>query len=282
MADNPITDEKEYIAFIAAEFCCDKTIVKNETDKVFLEEDTKINVFNIFDNRYPKLKEQNLERYESYRNEESLIRKIEKYGYEVNKFWLLTLFIADYTESCYGKSWVMSKETIGETVIKMIELLNDPNSSITINTDKGKPLKINNHYIKQDIKDTLTHFFDRNPLLKGALYCTGETTDNVLYHKWKFFIDMLNYFLNNYNTVYAEQTKGRTDWAFIAQCLYVAGLTEQTNYLTGYNDWTDARGLHHHDKNKYIGKEIKDSIKNCKDTANRNNSNYFFYPEEEY
>jgi hypothetical protein len=58
--------------------------------------------------------------------------------------------------------------------------------------------------------------------------------------------------------------------------LYVAGLTEQTNYLTGYNDWTDARGLHHHDKSKYIGKEIKDSIKNCRDTANRNNSNYFY------
>lgn len=270
----------EYIAFVAPNFCCNEAMTDPKTVTHYLREAVVFNACDTFCNRYQILTEQYAKLHEQFIGESSLLQKIETYGYDIDKFWLLILFLADYTIGCFGRSWDISKDSFDETISKMCKLLEDPKSTITIRTDKEKPLSIDNYAIKVAIKESLSHFFEKNPLLKGAFYCTGNTEDNVPYHKWKFFIDMLDFFLKNFNTIYAERTRGKTDWNFVAQCLYVAGLTTEYKYLTGYSDWTDRIGKSHHDKNKYIGKVIKDSIKNCKDKSIRYKSFYFFHPEE--
>jgi hypothetical protein len=273
-------DDMEYIALVAAEFCHDKLNSSvSDSYKKFIEQMSISNACNEFTCRYSILENNFSANHKQFVDENTIQHKINNYGYERDKFWLLILFLADFTNTCFSKSLDPDKVTIGDTVDKMIKLLNENDSTVIVKT-KNESCEISFYPIKPFISTALEVFIEKNPILKDYYTCTEITGDNVLAHRQKFFIDLLDYFLANYNNVYKEINKCHKDWAFIAQCLYLAGFLKEEKYFYGYEEWVNPKGEKQRSNLKYVGKIIKDSTKNCKNTAKLYNSLYYFNPAE--
>jgi hypothetical protein len=61
--------------------------------------------------------------YDLYKSTETMQAKIEKYNFDSEKFWLLLLFLKDYTESCFGESYVFDSESMADNLKKMLNIL---------------------------------------------------------------------------------------------------------------------------------------------------------------
>ena len=98
-------------------------------------------------------------------------------------------------------------------------------------------------------------------------------------------MEMLDYFLDSLS-YYKEKTKGRKDWAFTAQILYLVGYLEEKKYLVGYEETErtfmdiDGNTTTKIEKTpvKNIGKYIKDNTKSCKSIPKRDKTFYCYNP----
>lgn len=268
------TEELEYIAFVARKYC---NLCESGWEEHVVE-----NCLDMFNHR------RNLidcaSNYDLYKSTETMQTKISRYGLDSDKFWLLLLFLKDYTESCFGKSYIFDEESIGDNLQKMITMLeNSWNCELTI-SNKTESAHINTIFIREELKELLLTLPQKTTI--NSYPCIGEEEDNVLWHKIKFFMEMLDYFLDNFSPAYKEKTSGRKDWKFTAQILYSVGHLEEKKYLVGYDE--TERTLNDIDGNttikiektpvKNIGKYIKDNTKSCKSTPKRNNSFYCYNP----
>lgn len=221
--------------------------------------------------------------YDLYKSTETMQAKVEKYDLDAEKFWLLLLFLKDFTESCFGESWVFDEVSVADNIKKMLAMLDASTCELTI-SDKTESAHINTLFIKNGLKELLLSYQQSG---NANLYpCISTTQDNVLWHKVKFFMDMLDYFLVNNIPAYANNTSRRKDWMFTAQILYIVGYLEDKKYLVGYE--ITERTLKNIDGNtivkmektpvKDVGKYIKDNTKCCKATPDRNKSCYCYNP----
>ena len=267
-------EELEYIAFVARKYCnlcesgCEEYVVENACD--------------LFERRIDMI--ECASNYDLYKSTETMQAKICKYGFNSNKFWLLLLFLKDYTESCFGEYYIFDSESIGDNLKKMITMLdNSWNCELTI-SDQTESAHIDTLFIRKELKELLLTLPQKTPI--NSYPCIGEEENNVLWHRVKFFMEMLDYFLDHFTPAYQEITKGRKDWAFTAQILNIVGYLEEKKYLVGYEE--TERALIDIDGNttvknektkvKNIGKYIKDNTKCCKATPIRNKSLYCYNP----
>ena len=112
------------------------------------------------------------------------------------------------------------------------------------------------------------------------------TEDNVLWHKIKFFMEMLDYFLTSHTPNSLRVNTGRKDWLFVAQALFLVGYLSDEKFFKGYerikHTKTDLDGNITETEDlmplKGLGKFLTDNTKHCKDSANRQKSNYCYNP----
>ena len=167
--------------------------------------------------------------YDLYKSTETMQAKIEKYNFDSEKFWLLLLFLKDYTESCFGESYVFDSESMADNLKKMLNILESWNCELTISNNK-ESAHINAMFIRKELKELLLTLPQKTPI--NSYPCIGTVENNVLWHKVKFFMDMLDYFLDSYLPAYKDNSSGRKDWKFVAQILYIVGYLEDKKYLT--------------------------------------------------
>ena len=221
--------------------------------------------------------------YDLYKSTETMQAKVEKYDFDTEKFWLLLLFLKDFTESCFGESWVFDEVSVADNIKKMLDMLDASTCELSI-SNKTESAHINTLFIKDGLKELLLSYLQSG---NTNIYpCVRTTQDNVLWHKVKFFMDMLDFFLVNNIPANANKTSNRKDWTFTAQILYIVGYLEDKKYLVGYE--VTERTLKDIDGNttvkmeetpvKDVGKYIKDNTKCCKVTPNRNKSCYCYNP----
>lgn len=268
--DIELTNENlEYVSFVAKKFChlygkdCEEIVVVNALD--------------IFQHRVDLI--ECVSNYALYKTTSEIQTTIEKYGYNTDGFWLLLLFLRDYTDSCFGTFPVFDKLSTGKNIDKMLAMLENPLSChMTISNGKDSAY-IHAADIHEHLKELLLAM-KQNTSIGSQCLCIGTKTNTVLWHKIKFFMDMLDYFL----TSYSEKVSKRKDWIFIAQALYLVGYFTDEKYLYGYEriarpkkdidgkvtiseETTPLKGL---------GKYLTDNTKHLKDTANRQKSRYCY------
>ncbi len=274
MNKNYSTEELDYIAVVARKFC---NLYESGWEKLVVE-----NALNLFRRRSDRI--DCSANFSLYKSTVKLQEKINKYGIDSNKFWLLLLFLKDYTESCFGKYYIFDKESIGDNLKKMITMLdNSWNCELTI-SNNSESAHIDVMFFRNELKELLLTLPQKMPT--NIYLCIGKGEDNVLWHKVKFFMEMLDFFFDIFIPAYQEKTSGRKDWSFTAQILYIVGYLEEEKYLLGYE--VTERTRKDIDGNttvvidktpvKNIGKYIKDNTKCCKSTPNCVMSHYCYNP----
>lgn len=266
-------EELSYIGFVARKFCnlCgagwEEYVVETALEK--------------FEHRIDKI--ECASNYDLYKSTETLQDKIEKYDFDSEKFWLLLVFLKDYTESCFGESYVFDSESMADNLKKMLNILESWNCELTISNNK-ESAHINAMFIRDELKELLLTLPQKMHI--NSYPCIRTVEDNVLWHKVKFFMEMLDYFLESFTPTYKDKTSGRKDWKFIAQILHIVGYLEEEKYLVGYEVKERIRKYLDGDTEvvtektalKGVGKYIKDNIKCCTATPDCNKSCYCYNP----
>ena len=259
-------DNIEYVAFVARKYC-------NLYEECYgdLAVATALHVFK---KRITQIEDP--EKYNLYNNTEELQASIKKYKLNPDKFWLLILFLKDFTNSCYGATHVYDNISVGENAEKMIQMLgNAPFSAdceITISNGK-ESATINATWVESLI---LSKSIEE---LKGIYPMVKVDPNNQINHKIKFFMEMLDYFLLHFDSTYSKETKNTKDWEFTAKVLYLSHFLDATKYFYGYEEVRTPQGQLLREKAKYIGKTLKNATKNLKDTSERYKSDYCFIPD---
>ena len=267
-------DNLDYIAFVELEFCnlnnncCEDYIIDTATNKFYHRADHIECASN----------------FELYKSTESIQNRINELQLDSDKYWLLLLFLRDYTDSCFGESLIFDTVSVGKNVKDMLAMLNSDVCKLTISTN-DKSAHINTIFIRNELKELLQNLQKKKEIDIDHTYTSvGTTEDNVPWHKIKFFIDMLDFFLVNYTTKNNSGKKSRRDWQLIAQSLYLVDFLEEEKYLNGYDvvtqKRTDIDGNVSIVKNKVqlkgLGKYFTDNTKHLADTSNRRKSLYCF------
>lgn len=269
--DIELTKENlEYVAFVARKYC-------NLYDAGW-EDAVVENALDLFCRRVNNIKCST--KYDLYKSNQDLQTKIQKYGYDTNGFWLLLLFLYDFTESCFGANYIFDKVSVGESIDRMLTMLDANNCEMTISNGVESA-----HMSTWLIKDGLKALLSSTKPDADKYYPFVKTTeDNVLWHKIKFFMEMLDYFLTSHTPNSLRANTGRKDWLFVAQALFLVGYLSDEKYFKGYervkhtkND-LDGNSTETEDLMplKGLGKFLTDNTKLCKDSANRQKSNYCY------
>lgn len=266
-------EELDYIAFVARKYC---NLCESGWEEYVVE-----NACDLFERRIDMI--ECVSNCDLYKSTETMQKKISKYGYDSDKFWLLLLFLKDYTESCFGESCVFDSESMADNIKKMLKILESWNCKLTISNQK-ESAHIDAMFIREELKDLLLTLPQKTHI--NSYPCVGTVRDDVLWHKVKFFMEMLDYFLNNYTPTYNGKTSGRKDWKFIAQILYIVGYFKDKKYLVGYEVKERIRKdldggtkvLTEKATFKGVGKFIKDNIKCCTAKPNCSKSFYCYNP----
>jgi len=261
-------DNLEYITFVARKYC-------NLYEECYgdLAVATALHVFK---KRITQIEDP--EKHNLYNNTEELQGSIKKYNLNPDKFWLLILFLKDFTNSCFGATHVFDKVSVGENAEKMMKMLaNAPFSAdceITISNGK-ESATINATWVEPLVL--------RTPIekLKNIYPMVKVSKNNKQYHKIKFFMEKLDYFLFNYDNTYSLVNEGTKNWEFTAKILYLANLLDDYKYFSGYEDIVTVAGRTIRNKAYYIGKELKNHTKTISDTADYHKSPYCFIPDPE-
>ncbi len=256
----------EYITFVARKYC-------NLYDECYADLAVATALYQ-FKQRITQIEDS--EKYELYTNTEKLQESITKYNFDSNKFWLLVLFLKDFTDSCFGSTLVFNQISVGEEMEKMMKMLDSPHDcKITISNGK-EAATINAVWLESLMfKKTIEEMKSIYPLKK-------VDSNNQSFHKIKFFMKMLDYFLMNYNTTYSHTNKGIKDWGFSAKVLYIADLLNDPKFYTGTKIWVDDVKNKEYETTVPVGKLLKNWTKNLKNTADRHKSAYCYIPELDF
>lgn len=265
-------DNLDYIAFVAKKYC---NLFEAGWEEYVVE-----NALDLFCRRIDKI--DCSANYPLYKSTEMLQESIKKKGYDSDKFWLLLLFMQDYTDSCFGEYYVFDNESIGDNIKKMIAMLTENDSSICELTLRNKTdsAHISTIFIKNELQELLQSIPQKTMV---NLYPSIDIKcNNVLWHKIKFFMDMLDYFLLNYTPI----SQKRKEWILLAQSLYLVGFLDDEKYLYGNERVVQKRT--DIDGNvttkeiitplKGLGKYFTDNTKNCKVSPNCRHSYYCYNP----
>ena len=270
--DITLTKENlEYVAFVAKKYC---NLCGKGWEEIVVE-----NALDIFQHRVNLI--ECASNYNLYKSTPEIQATIERYCYDSDKFWLLLLFLRDYTDSCFGDSFDYDTTSIGDNIKKMITMLNSPvhQCKLTI-SNKDDSVQIPATFIIKGLEILLLTISKDDMTVHQSI---GIKRDNIQWHKTKFFMDMLDYFLTSY-VPNPEMASKRKNWIFIAQALYLVGYLTDKKYLYGYErterpkkdidgkitvseETTPLKGL---------GKYLTDNTKHLKDTANRQKSTYCY------
>ena len=265
-------DELSYIAFVAREHC---NLCEKGWEKYVVE-----NALDLFNCRIEKI--DCAANYELYKSTDTLQEKLVKFGFDSEKYWFLLLFLKDYTESCYGEYYIFDSESMGDNIKKMLRMLNQQNfitCELTL-SNKTESAHISAAFIKDELIELLQSIPQKTPV--NYYPCIGKEENNVLWHKRKFFMKMLDYFLQNYSST----AKKRKDWLLISQSLYLVGYLNDVKYLNGF-ERTEHKITEIYGKNtikaditplKGLGKFFTDNTKNINEPANRSKSLYCYNP----
>ncbi len=267
------TEDLEYIAFVARNYC--------NLYGTGVEEYVVLTALDKFEYRVSEI--ECASNYEIYKSTSTLQEKIKKYDFDSYKFWLLLLFLKDYTDSCFGESFVFDSESMADNINKMLNILESWNCELTI-SNKNESAHIDAMFIRNELKELLLTLPQKTHT--DCYPCIGKVENNVLWHKIKYFMEMLDYFLSSFTPAYRDTTSGRKDWKFIAQILYIVGYFEDKKFLLGYEEKErirkdlDGGTIVKTEKTPYkgVGKYIKDNTKWCKVTPNCENSLYCYNP----
>jgi len=263
-----LTDENlEYIAFVARQYC-------NIYDDCYGDL-AVATALHHFKNRITQIEDP--EKLFLYTNTDELQASIKKYNLNPDKFWLLILFLKDFTNSCFGATNIYDEISVGENVEKILKMLDSPfrdDCELTISNGK-ESATINAVFIE---KLVLNRSIEE---LKSIYPMVKVSKNNKPYHKIKFFMELLDYFLNQYDATYTTTNDGTKDWGFTAKILYLANLVDEHKYFSGYEDIVTKKGNTIRNKAYYIGKELKNSTKTLRDTSDRHKSDYCYIPEPE-
>ncbi len=269
-------DELSYIGFVAREYC---NLCGAGWEEYVVE-----NAWDIFEHRIDKI--ECTSNYDLYKSTETLQEKLKNNNFETERFWLLLLFLKDFTETCFGQSLVFDEMSVGENVKNMIEMLDNYNKEIcelTIST-KTKSAHINAIFIWNELKDILLNLQQSDKNINNTYPDIGTNEDDVNWHKIKFFIEMLDFFLMNYHPAIPQKSSVRKDWLLFAQALYLTGYLQEEKYLRGYTITTRTKVrldgndtiIEQKTPLKGLGKFFTDNTKHLSETANRRKSPYCY------
>lgn len=290
-----ITDDLEYIIFVAREYCYPNKQQLKDCDAIRDAEDMAVSIaIPQFKQRHPILMKEFKEAYDTYLSNDEIQNTLTIYGLNPDKFWLLFLFITDFTNSCFIYSQQNEKYTIRETAKKMSQLINKEevkNYSLTLSCVE-ETISSSNPLLIALFEDFCAKLSDNNDtFLDTTYYKTLEVVeDKVKTKKMKFFVELFRYFL--YNRVEARQP---SKMSFIGKFLYLAQIVEEEKefYYNGYfatpitpkNKFLVKRYGTITIKDKEfikepvdIGKDIADTVKKCTDYTPISTSNYFCAP----
>lgn len=292
------TDNLEYIIFVAREYCYPNKDQLKDCDTIRDAEDMAVSMaITTFKQRHPILMEELGEAYDTYLSNGEIQNALNIYKLNADKFWLLFLFVTDFTNSCFIYSSQNEKHTIREIAKKMSQLINKEEVkgySLTLSCEE-ETISSSNPLLIALFEDFCTKLNNTNDdFLDTTYYSTLEVVeDKVKIKKMKFFVELFRYFL--YNHVEARQP---SKMSFIGKLLYLSMIvgedkefyntgykltpitpeTHMTKYLIKRHGTIIWRGKEYIKEPIGVGKDIADTIKKCTDFAPISMSNYFCAP----
>ncbi len=276
MSDGLRKEDLEYVRFVAPKFC-----------NKFGEGYDFMTICHVLDLFCARLQSETSElskicspeNKELHLSDEDLQSSIVKYGLDPEKFWYIILFLFDLTNTFYGEYITFEDTTIKSKLSKMEEIVEKSTCKMTL--DNGvDSVTIDMTLLNSELKafvHALTGVKEQLDFFSAKSFGMDVRPP----HMMKTFMDMLDYFLNNYNETYRHQRKERKDWVLTAKVLFLVG------YLKGYKNFDGIESVmrsndkEHINSLKYVGKMIKDMTKNCTNSDHRENSSYMFVPDFE-
>lgn len=269
------TEDLAYIAFIARErlyyHYCNSWYQDHYVNKAM----------DLFRKRVNKI--EYASNYELFMSTESLQKKIKDKKLDSDKFWLLLLFLYDYTESCFGEYPVFDSYSVADRLGTMISILNSGQKCKLTLSNQERSIDIDARYMNKELKTLLLNLLHKRNF--HYFQFIKKEKNNVLWHKIKFFMDLLEHFLANNQSTSVKKKYARKDWLLISQSLYLVGYLEDEKYLNGYTiERQQILGIDKPDlinEQKIpvpnLGKYFIDNTKHIKDTAIRAKSRYHNY-----
>lgn len=291
-------DRLEYIAFVARKYCRPYETTDDDT----LESAETI-ATNVFKHRYSILKEQYNDKHEKFISNSEIQETLTTYNLNPDKFWLLFLFVTDYTDSCFDCK-IASPPTTRETVKDIYEILYDAilirtesytgyknlNNTLLKLETKGKAISTDNPLLLYLFKNFCAELLlsDNNSLDIVPYWSTATEEDKTRTPKMKFFVELFRYFLDAHVDVVKP-----SKMTFIGKFLHLANIAEQEWFYTGflYTSITKKNlfmikrygtvilnGTEYIKEPIDVGKKIADTIKKCQYYKPTGCSNYIFSP----
>ena len=163
----------------------------------------------------------------------------------------------------------------------MINILKSKDCKLTISNQK-ESIQIDAMPMRKELKSLLIRLHHKGHLNYHP--CIGIKENNVEWHKIKFFMGMLDFFLLHYQSDKLQNKRKRKDWLLYSQSLYLIGYLEDEKYLKGYilkkQEIVNLDGANsvktHIMPLTGLGKFLTDNTKNINDTAIRSKSIYSF------
>ena len=286
----------EYIIFVAREYCYPNKQQLKDCDTIRDAGDmAESAATSTFRQRYPLLIEEYKDAYERYTSNADIQETLNAYKLNPDKFWLLFLFIADFTNSCFSYSTKI-EPTFRELLQDIADTIyNDDDVNITISSEK-KSISSSSPLLLTLFAHSCSELINKtDPLMESAYYEVAKVTEEkVRTRKTKFFVELFRYFLYNHTDITTEQP---SRMSFIGKFLYLSKIVKDKEfYYTGYRLTSitpetpvtkfliKRYGTIIWRANEYIkepedvGKDIADTIKKCQNYSPISTSNYFCAP----
>jgi len=258
----------EYVEVVAKRYCLDENYEKGEMEDCDLLNIATQDACSVFSTRYPQIMEKMSNLKEIYYSEPSMQEKLKTYDLDADKFWLLLSFLRDFIDSGFNSQIESKKETLGDTLEKMIKTLSEKGTSLAVLNDINYPVaSTRNIWIKNIVSSCLEEWKNNNPMFLNLTPIESIKSEGLKYYRWKSFLDKLKYFLH---TISKYNAAGKEDWRFIAQCLYMTGLADEESFRS--SDIANSE--------TGIGKKIKDNVKKYRDLFDTNLSLYITHASE--
>ena len=285
-------DNLEYMTFVAREYCYpNKKQLVHEDDIKDAEELAELAATDIFKNRFPILKDEFKDIYENYQSNTDIQATLATYNLNPDKFWLLFLFITDFTNSCLGTIFKPeeSLRTLSEKIVDIIS--NDKSLKITVSSNT-RSISSFSPILLELLKESCSEFISKEYQMLDVAFCKIKKidVDKIRTKKMKFFVTLFRWFLDKNITVHQP-----SKMSFIGRVLFLSKIVgeEKEYYNNSFRVTPITKGnkflIKQHgtitinDKEYLkepvdVGKDIADTIKKCHDYSPTNLSNYICAP----
>ena len=218
MIDFSTYGEYEYVAQTAFYVCGPDELINSDASPEIVR-----NALDRFKTRRTNLEESLADEKQSYYTEPIIIKKVEAFNLDKDKFWLLLAFTHALVNSSFQEHIFKSCRDHAQNALRVLT----PHSAIIIKGEK-RNYEIKNEDFNNIFSELLSAIASSRDLSMNTGRYSSKLNKDLTIPKLKMFKDILHTFLSIHSPAKRPSKK-----SFIANLAYIMSFTDKQHYLTG-------------------------------------------------